>query len=162
VNYALVNTSTGATISSGQGCSAHRISSAPAGSYKVAVTDNGQTGAYTVYLALTPPPDSFNVTLPVSISNGAPSAGAGNLETTSSEDDYTFSATSKGSRQINFSSCSSTLSSVKWALIDTKSGATVASGKGCTTQTLSNVASGSYFVAVTDNGASGTYKLYLG
>ena len=63
-------------------------------------------------------PQSFNVTLPAMISNGVPQAGAGNLETAASEDQYRFTTTSAGSVKLAFSTCSAALGTVSWALVN--------------------------------------------
>jgi hypothetical protein len=49
----------------------------------------------------------FDVSLPQSITPGAPAAGAGNLETASSEDAYTFTTSATGALRLDFSSCTS-------------------------------------------------------
>jgi hypothetical protein len=108
-----------------------------------------------------PPPSTFNITLPASISNGVPATGAGNLETTSSEDDFTFTTTSTSSVKLGFSGYSSSLTFVNWALIDTSSGSTVKSGLTCSSQTVNGVPAGQYRLALTRNGYTGTYKLSL-
>jgi hypothetical protein len=162
VNWALTNTSSGSKIASGQGCGSQLLSGVAAGQYQLAVTHNGASGTYQLGISSQPPPQTFKVKLPASISKGVPSAGAGNLETTSSEDDYTFSTTKNANLQINFSSCSSSLSWVNWALINTKTNATVTSGQGCASQTVRYLAAGQYEVSVTHLGATGTYNLYLG
>jgi len=163
VVWTLVNTDTGATPGSGTLCSSTLVSNVPAGHYRVSVTDTGKTGTYQLGISVQPPAQSFNVTPPVSISNGVPAAGAGNLETTSSEDDYVFTTSATGAVQINVSSCAASLGSgVIWKLVNTASNAQVgSSATSCSSTTLSNVAAGTYRLAVTHNGASGTYSLGL-
>jgi hypothetical protein len=107
------------------------------------------------------PPQTFNVTLPASISNGVPSAGAGNVETAVSEDVYRFSTPSPGSVRLAFSTCSSTLGTVAWKLLNATTGATVAANaSSCGTTTVPNVPAGSYKVSVMGvSGKTGTYRL---
>jgi hypothetical protein len=108
------------------------------------------------------PPQSFDVTLPASISNAVPKAGAGNVEAAASEDLYRFSTTSAGSVRLAFSTCSSALSTVSWKLVNATTGATVASNaSSCATTTVPSVPAGSYRVAVTGGGRIGTYKLAI-
>jgi hypothetical protein len=71
-----------------------------------------------------PKPDVFDVALPLSASDGVPSTGAGNLETTSSEDVYRFATTAKAALRVEFSDCASSLSnSVSWRLLTDESAA---------------------------------------
>ncbi len=106
-------------------------------------------------------PQTFDVSLPASISNGVPGPGAGNLETTASEDDYNFSIPAAGSLVMDLSP--SQFWGVDWSLVDTDSGATVASASGAGGhQVIPNLPAGDYQFAVTDhNGATGTYSVAL-
>ncbi|MCA4135776.1 hypothetical protein, partial [Arthrobacter sp. M4] len=65
-----------------------QIDNLPAGQYTLEfVGTNDVQGTYS--FALMPlTVDSFDVSLPVSVSNGVPAAGAGNLETKGSHDQY--------------------------------------------------------------------------
>jgi hypothetical protein len=71
---------------------------------RLAVTRNGRTRTDNLAMYVPPPPDVFNVVLPVSITDGVPSSRAGKLETTSSEDDDNFTTTAPGGVQLGFSS----------------------------------------------------------
>jgi uncharacterized protein YdeI (BOF family) len=159
VNWALIDASSGSTVKSGLTCSSQLVSSLPAGQYRLAITRNGYLGTYKVSVYVQPPPDTFNVTLPASISNGVPATGAGNLETTSSEDDYTFTTTATGGVQMDFSTCSSSLTALRWSIVNASSGSTVKSGSGCTGGLASNLPAAQYRLIVTDNGDTGTYKV---
>jgi len=100
--------------------------------------------------------------LPASISDGAPTSGAGNLETTASEDQYVFSTSAIGTLHVDFSNCSSSLGGhVVWTLVNTDTGATPASGTPCTTRQISSLAAAHYRVSVTDTGQTGTYSLAI-
>jgi hypothetical protein len=162
VNWSLVNADTGASLYSTSACSSKLVTNVPAGSYKLVVTRNGVSGTYTVGILVQPAAQVFDVSLPVSISNGSPAAGAGNLETTASEDDYRFTTTASGTLQLAFGGCGSSLGYyVDWKLVNDQSGSTVSSASGCSTRTVTGLAAGTYRVVVTRNGGSGTYTLGL-
>ena len=94
--------------------------------------------------------------------NGQPSAGAGNLETTASEDDYDFTTSATENVILSFSSCTGYAGSVNWTLVNTTSGSTVSSKQGdCGQDTISNVPAGSYQLAITQDGYITTYKLSI-
>jgi hypothetical protein len=105
--------------------------------------------------------------LPASISDGVPGAGAGNLETTASEDDYLFSTASTGNLQIDVSNCSSTLgpsylvASLDFKLVDTSTGATVSSFSACYNRSVSGLPAANYRLVVTRNGYFGSYSVGL-
>jgi len=162
VTWALVDETTAATLFSTTGCASKLVTDVPAGQYKLVVTRNGMTGTYQVGILVQPPAQVFNVSLPVSVSNGVPSAGAGNLETTASQDEYTFTTSTTGTFQAAFSACSAGLGfAVTWKLVNTATGATIFTTTACTTKTISALAPGSYRVVVTRNGGTGTYALGL-
>jgi hypothetical protein len=162
VAWKLVNAQSGATVFSTTGCASKLVSDVPAGQYKLVVTRNGMTGTYQVGILFQPPAQVFNVSLPVAVSNGVPSAGAGNLETTASQDEYAFTTSTTGTFQAAFSACSAGLGfAVNWKLVNTTSQATIFTTTACTTKTISALAPGSYRVVVTRNGGTGTYALGL-
>ena len=122
---------------------------------------NGAHGTYTLGLLVQPPPQLFDVTLPASISNGFPAAGAGNLETTASQDEYRFTTASTGTLQLTFGGCGGSLGYyVTWKVVNS-SGGTVASGSNCSASSVSSLAAGQYRVVVTRNGGYDTYTLGL-
>ncbi len=160
VDWKLTNSETGAVLYSTTGCGTRTVAGLPAGTYLVVVTRNGAVGTYNLGVTLVPAPDVFDVTLPVSVSNGVPAPGAGNLETTASQDDYIFSTTSAGAIQVDFSNCSSSLGyNVNWALVDTFTGGSVYSTTGCGSKLVTNVPAGRYSLNVSRSGASGTYRV---
>jgi len=162
VFWKLVNSQTGATVYSTTGCSSKLVSNVSTGQYRIVVTRNGMTGTYNLGILVQPPPQVFNVSLPATISNGVPAAGAGNLETTASQDEYAFSTAASGTLQAAFSNCSSGLAfNVDWKLLNSQTGATIFSTTGCTTKTFPSLAAGQYRVVVTRNGRSGSYMLTL-
>ncbi len=159
VSWTLVNATSGATVASSSAatCAGTSVPNVPAGSYRLSVTRNGRTGTYR--LALTSAgPQAFDLTLPAAVSNGVPRAGAGNLELATAEDQYRFTTTATGPLQVDLSSCSAGTTALNWTLVNTASGATVATKAGaCGATTVPNVPAGSYRVSVT--GKAGTYKL---
>jgi len=162
VTWTLSNAQTGASVYSTTACGSNLVTGVAAGQYKLAVTRNGYSGTYSFGILVQPPPQSFNVSLPASISNGNPASGAGNMETTASEDDYLFTTSTTGTLSLPFSGCSSSLGyAVAWKLLNEQSGSTVYSTTACSTKTISALAAAPYRVVVTRNGYSGTYSLGL-
>jgi hypothetical protein len=160
VNWSVVAASSGTTFATGSTCSSQLLPTAPAGAYRLAVTRNGKLGTYTLGLLLRPAPQTFAVTLPATVSNGIPSAGAGNLETTASEDDYIFTTASAGRVQLDLANCAGTLGGwVDWSITNTQSGVVAAAGSTCASQLTGQVAAGTYRISVTRNGRVGTYTL---
>lgn len=141
-------------------CASKLVADVPAAQYKLAVTRNGASGTYSVGILVQPAPQVFDVSLPASISNGVPSSGAGNLETTASEDDYRFTTLMQGTLQLAFAGCGSMLGYyVSWKLVNEQTGSTVYSTSACSTKTISALPAAPYRVVVTRNGGSGTYTL---
>jgi hypothetical protein len=162
VRWELLNAQTGASLYSTTACGSKLVTGVAAGQYKLAVTRNGYSGTYGFGVLVQPPPQSFTVSLPASISNGVPASGAGNLETTASEDDYLFTTATTGTLSLAFSGCPSSLGyAVAWKLVNDQSGGTVYSTTACSTKAISALAAGPYRVVVTRNGYSGTYSLGL-
>jgi uncharacterized protein YdeI (BOF family) len=160
VTWSLINEQTGAVLHSTSGCASVLVQNVPAASLRLSVTRNGNSGTYSLGILVQPPPQSFDVAPPVTISNGVPAAGAGNLETTSSEDRYVFSTSAAGGVQFDFSDCAGSLGYyVDWKLVDNQSGSTVYSTSACASKLVPNVPAGEYRLVVTRNGSSGTYKV---
>jgi hypothetical protein len=105
--------------------------------YRVVLDFSGRTGTYTLRLRA---PDTFDVALPASISDGVPGAGAGNLETETAEDVYRFSISSSTTLQIDVSACQWT--GIGWQLINADTGAFVRSAVGCSSTSVPNVPAG--------------------
>jgi uncharacterized protein YdeI (BOF family) len=162
VDWKLVNRQSGATLYSTSACASKLVTNVPAGQYEVVVTRNGASGTYNLGLVVQPPAQVFDVSLPATISNGSPSTGAGNLETTASEDDYRFTTAASGALTVAFSNCSSGLGYyVDWKVVNEQSGATVSSSSGCYNSTISALAAGQYRLVVSRNGGGGTYGVNL-
>jgi hypothetical protein len=83
-----------------------------------------------------------------------PAAGAGNLETMVSEDDYTFTTTATQTITVDMQSCPTNM---QWWLLN-GAGTTVASGM-CADATVTNAPAGNYRIVIKPYGAYiGTYK----
>jgi hypothetical protein len=141
----------------------HTIADVPVGDYRLSASHGGQSGTYELGVSITPAPQSFALaSLPATITDGVPAAGAGKLETTSSEDDYTFTTTSPGALEIALSECDGALGgSVQWTLTDTSDGHAVTTGwVSCNSDTQArNLPAGDYQLAIAHSGQSGAYKL---
>jgi len=158
LHWALVNAS-GTTLASQDNCAASRVTGLSTGTYTVKVSPQAsQTGTYALSVVFYPTPDQFTVSLPMSASNGTPGTGAGNLETATSEDRYTFTTSAAGDLRITPSSCPNSGASLVWAL--TGQSGTIATAQDCTGQLVTALAAGTYTVKVTSqNSQSGTYAL---
>ena len=163
VHYKLVSVSSEATVSEGWSCWSQMVEDMPAGDYQLSVTNPRDSGTYHLDIGLQPAAQSFALSLPKTVSNGDPTTGAGNLETTSSEDDYTFATTGASTVTLELSECASTLGSgVRYELIDTGDDHTIKTGTlscGGYAAQLRNIIAGSYKLVVTNNGKKGTYEL---
>src|SRR5262249_35695052 len=124
-----------------------------AGTYRLEVTRIGETGTYK--LAVSVPPQTFDLTLPASVSFGVPKSGAGYMETNASEDIYRFTMASAGALQLDPSCCASRLGGgVDYKLLPA-GGAVVASGTSCSSVALPSVAAGDYRLSISRYGKSG-------
>ncbi|WP_200827730.1 VWD domain-containing protein, partial [Thermomonospora echinospora] len=104
------------------------------------------------------PPQSFEATLPLSVSDGVPAAGAGNLETSISEDAYQFEVAQGGSIYIDIRSCAGGGNNLLWELRNA-AGAKVAS-KGCEDGEVRGLAAGTYRLVVKpERESTGAYSL---
>jgi uncharacterized protein YdeI (BOF family) len=164
VYFTLQNTTTNDVLSEGWSCWSHTIKDVPSGSYRLSITNGGHTGTYRLGIGLRPAPESFAVSLPTAVSDGVPSAGAGNLETTSSEDGYTFTTAHKGALELSPSDCDTALSgALDYALTDTATDDLIANGTvHCDSgRRLRGLPAGDYRLAITRNGRHGAYTLGL-
>ena len=132
------------------------------GSYTIRVTTPGSaTGTYSFRVTNVAAAQAFAYTLGSTVSNGTPSAGAGNIELPGSVDTYTFTGAAGQTvfvDQLSASNCSLT-----WALTG-PGGATVYDSQGICADpgqfTLG--AAGTYTLSVTGTGsATGTYSFRI-
>jgi hypothetical protein len=95
VRYVIVDVATGQQAASGYATSRHQL---PAGDYQIRLTYSGGQLPFTYTLKIyeAPPPDVFDYQIGSTVSNGAPVAGAGNLEGGASVDHYLFTVPEGG------------------------------------------------------------------
>ncbi|MFI2486114.1 VWD domain-containing protein [Promicromonospora kroppenstedtii] len=124
--------------------------SLPAGEY-VTEVGPGTSGTYTLRIYEVPAPQVFAYTLGSTVSNGVPAAGAGNLETTSSVDRYTFTLAQETKLQYEYFSPSFPFS---FSVINQTSGQVVGTGNSNKQFTLP---AGQYALEF-GGGQSGTYS----
>ncbi len=165
VRYKLTNVGSGTTVVDDWSCSSQTIHNVPAGDYRLSISDRFGGGTYHLGVSLQPAPQSFAVSLPVTISDGGAQVGGGKLETSSSEDDYTFSTSQKGPIGIEVNDCGSGLGSLlHYAVTNTTTHAQLDAGTaicGTAGVQLHDVAAGDYQVAITNAGHSGVYKIRI-
>nr|WP_157554172.1 VWD domain-containing protein [Herbidospora sakaeratensis] len=100
------------------------------------------------------PPQTFPVTVPFDVSDGEPAAGAGNLETVVSVDQYTFTLAQPGALYLEVTDCPD----LRWTLLNA-AGTSVSSGY-CTDKEIRNLPAGAYRLNVQSRGDdSGAYAL---
>ncbi|MCA4135732.1 hypothetical protein, partial [Arthrobacter sp. M4] len=102
-----------------------------------------------------------DVTLPVSVSNGVPGTGAGNLETTGAHDQYRFTVPAGG--QSVFLADQGCPSYMKWTLTNTTTGVVPATGYCYSgNRQIDNLPAGGYVLEwAGTNNASGPYSFNL-
>ena len=90
------------------------------GTYTLTIGDNTENGVgvYSFKLWNVPPPQQFTINIGDGVSNGAPSAGAGNIESPGVKDHYQFSATPGQQVYIDLLSATPQLAQVSWQLTD--------------------------------------------
>ena len=155
----------GSTVSK-SGNDTLRVDSAAAGAYELTVGRGDgpiAAGAYSMTFA-TSGPQSFGLgalgSSALSVSDGVPAAGAGNLETAASEDDYSFSLAAAKSVEMTFN-CSSMQDMMNWSVVNTDTNQTVVGSNTCQSLVRS-LAAGNYQVTITSyNGRTGTYGINL-
>lgn len=133
------------------------------------VSSADRVGAYTFDLILQPAPEEFALTLttaPLSVSNGVPAPGAGNMETVASRDWYTFSVPAGGrSVMLDSKSCPSSMrgGAARWVLHeDSGSGPVVLSSPCNTDKLFENLPQGDYVLEyLSANGKYGAYTFDL-
>jgi hypothetical protein len=160
--WSIVNDVTGAPVLSSSLCT-DRQTPLPAGTYRLVVTpDQEHTGGYALTIQLVPPPQVFQVTaLPLTISNGVPAAGAGNLETPTAQDQYVFSVSSGQSLYLDAQTCISSIF-LAWNLLNDTTGAVVGSSTLCTDKEVDGLPAGTYrLVVLADQGHAGTYGMQV-
>ncbi len=150
----------GTTVAAASTCSDRQLTSLPAGVYRLVVAPQSEhIGPYSMQVFVVPPPDVFDVSIPVTISDGAPGPGAGNLETKASRDEYRFSLQAGQSLTVDVQACPS-FGYLSWSLVDA-TGTAVAAG-ACADRQVSSLPAGAYRLVVTPQSEhTGTYALQL-
>lgn len=158
VTWRLVRADSGIVSASGRACDSTLVPNVSAGRLRLEVASNGKAGTYAVSLESQPAPQIFTLTLPSAVRDGSPT-GAGNLETTASQDAYLFETSAAGGLVIELSACSSSLGRVTWRLTG-PSGATVRSEAWtCGSAVLATLPAGQYRLTISQPGRKGTYAL---
>ncbi|MFF2953379.1 pre-peptidase C-terminal domain-containing protein [Kitasatospora sp. NPDC057965] len=105
------------------------------------------------------PAQSFTTTLPLTVSDGVPGPGAGNLENAAAQDEYRFDLPAGSAVYVRPTACPSGNANLRWSLL-TPGGATAGSGYGCQGGEVRGLAAGTHRLAVTaQNDAAGPYAL---
>jgi hypothetical protein len=104
------------------------------------------------------PAQHFSGSLPLTVSSGVPAAGAGNLETAVSVDDYTVTLPAAGGLFVDVTSCAQ--STLNWSLLDS-AGKEVGYGFTCRDGEARDLPAGTYKLVTRSNPAAGAYALTL-
>jgi len=161
VNWSLLRAD-GSTVASNYYCTSQVVQNVPAGDYRLVVKPQYEyTGTYSLIAGMVPAAQSFDLgtlSAPVTISDGVPAAGAGKLETRTSQDEYRFTLSSVQSVFADFTGSSfSPLAKLLKA-----DGTLVSQFRGNTR--LQDLPAGDYRLALgnpTSPETAGTYKLVL-
>ncbi|WP_423464301.1 VWD domain-containing protein [Promicromonospora sp. MS192] len=155
--FSLVESATDEEVFTQDHCLSSRTTPELAGGqYELRVTPWGLAaypGDYGFDLFTVPDAQTYTYPLGTVVSDGAPSAGAGNLETASSVDRYTFSLSA--TTALRYERLGSYFN---YRIINTATGATVGSGY---TDGDFNLPAGSYALEVGHSGDRGTYSFRL-
>ena len=142
------------------------ISLVKGGEYTLTVGDDnsGGTGTYSFKLIGIPLPNSFNITIGDTVSNGTPGAGAGNIESAYVKDIYTFTATAGQQVYFGLLNQSNGMSLVDWRLLNSADVEVFSTCFGCGAVGVKTlVRGGAYRLIVGDDRvpATGTYSFQL-
>jgi hypothetical protein len=110
---------------------------------------------YSINIFDVPAPQSFDITVPTTISNGVPAAGAGNIETKASEDRYSFAVQEGQSLYLDRLS-----GSHSWSLTNTDTATTVGRGSTLTDRQFNDLAGGTYMLMVKSSPYGNTTGAY--
>ena len=138
---------------------------ASGGTYAIVVgaADRTAQGAYQIQLWDVPLPEQFAITIGDTVSNGMPSAGAGNIESPGREDIYTFQANAGQQIYADLQSFSG-IPQVKWRIEDGLGNELANTCLGCTEPgVLTLTQGGTYTITVGSLGQSqfGTYQFTI-
>jgi len=159
----------GGTVAASGSCNADQVfNELSEGEYRLEISaSSGKTGTYSFDLFELPEPQSFEldplVGAPAAVSNGVPSPGAGNLETTASRDKYTFTVPTGGaSMLLDNKSCIGTtgIAYSKWKLVGPP-GTTTVTGSCSSDKQFNDLSAGDYTLEFTTTQTGGTYSFDL-
>ncbi|MBK8021941.1 MAG: hypothetical protein IPK19_11085 [Chloroflexi bacterium] len=162
LSWALVGPD-GATVFTTSGFNDRSQALAQTGTYTLRIYTDAvvDTGTYSFKLWLVPAPQVFGIAIGDTVSDGVPSAGAGNLEVPGAEDHYTFTATAGQSLVFDVLAQNGNLS---WTLVG-PDGTSVFSTSGFSDRAQALTQSGTYTLrlytdAVADTGTY-SFKIWL-
>ncbi len=131
------------------------------GAYVVTVDASGaNTGTYAFKVWSVPDPQSFAISLGQTVSNGVPSAGAGNIESPGAQDRYSFSAGAGTRVAISSPACNVSATYV----LSAPSGWQITTQNTCASAVVLDLPNetGQYGIEVTSSaGSTGTYSLQV-
>ena len=164
-NWQIVNDTTGAQITSSIYASDKQVDNLPAGTYRLEVSPfTGQTGPYGLQVFPVPAPQTFAVgAASFTVTNGAPAAGAGNLETKASKDIYTFTVPAGGqSIYVGWSGSPNNSGLANWQIVNDTTGARITSSIYASDKQVDNLPAGTYRLEVSPfTGQTGPYGLQV-
>jgi len=162
--YWRLETEAGTVISTDR-CADNYLRGVPPGHYSLTFYgDIGQPTSYSfMAYPLPQPADDFDVTLPLTVTEDAPGAGAGGLETQHSADRYSFDLDAASRIYVDVQQCvhdaDIDVTAMSWKLQDTTTGSVIASG-GCEDVETAELPAGAYRIEVSsDQAAIGSYAL---
>ena len=147
--WTLINRSDNSVIDTDLCSADKKFTDLPAGDYQLEYTSaENKTGAYDFKVFFVTDPQVFDVTLsttPVSISNGVPEAGAGNIETVASKDVYRFTVPTGGrSVQVDNGTGPYYGWGTLWKLTNRSDGSTLGSGDVSADKKFTDLPAGDY------------------
>jgi hypothetical protein len=152
-SYVITNADSGASVGAGGGTFPKSFH-LPAGNYQIAFSAYVPTTTYSFRLFVAPPPQTFDIQIGDTVSDGNPEPGAGNLETAGSEDRFRFTVPAGGVR-VQYQAVTD---HQQYALYNADTGQRVASGVASAQHQLQ---AGNYEIAITPYTATGSYSFKL-
>ncbi|MGI8810033.1 MAG: Calx-beta domain-containing protein [Acidimicrobiales bacterium] len=167
INWRLIGPADAAVFSSRGICGdPGQFTLAAAGTYTLTVdtpTGSATVGTYSFRITDVPPAQTFTYTVGITVSNGVPAAGAGNIESPGSVDTYTFTATAGQKVFVDYLSASTC--GLNWRLIGPANATVFASRAICSDPgQLTLAAAGTYTLTVdtpTGSATVGTYSFRI-
>lgn len=133
------------------------------GAYTLSVgnTRNDHQGAYRFRILPVPASQNFNIAIGDTVSDGAPGAGAGNIESPGVQDVYTFTATP--GQTVYFDLLDGGSAAIQWRLVDSTGAAVFTEGFFFDPGTLTLTRGGTYTLTIGNpkNDHVGTYRFRI-